>query len=253
MPDYPVAFLGAFESTVRDITAAYSIFPNHGILRPPYLIARVEDDAGHIIYQADHKEKRVVNPDSAWMVSDTMQQVMKTGTRPRLQVWGGRNPELARPARPMISSTHGLLVIPRPSPAASGWVWISPRRYVQGYGSALALPVWVDFMQNVPEKGYPAAPFEPPLALAKMRSARLLEGVQRANANTFSALTTRPCRVTEFPREPAVCIPNHHRPRQSTQRSRDTRRQPWPTFPDPFPEDPYRPPRRRLLIHLRPG
>jgi penicillin-binding protein 1A len=39
----------------------------------------------------------------------------------------------------------------------------------KGYGSALALPIWVDFMQNVPEKGYPAAPFQAPVPLTKVR------------------------------------------------------------------------------------
>ncbi|HEX8310535.1 MAG TPA: PBP1A family penicillin-binding protein [Chthoniobacteraceae bacterium] len=170
MPDYPVAFLGAFESTVKDITAAYSIFPNHGILRPPYLIARVEDDAGHVIYQAEQKEKRVVNPDAAWMVSDTLQQVMKTGTAAKAASMGWTKPGAGKTGT--TNDFFDAWFVGYSSTLTCGvWVGMDKPQTImsKGYGSALALPVWVDFMQNVPEKSYPAAPFEPPLALAKLR------------------------------------------------------------------------------------
>ena len=55
MPDYPVAFLGAFETNLRDLTAAYTVFPNAGAYRKPHLIASVENEKGETIYRADIK------------------------------------------------------------------------------------------------------------------------------------------------------------------------------------------------------
>jgi penicillin-binding protein 1A len=39
----------------------------------------------------------------------------------------------------------------------------------KGYGSALALPVWVEIMQHVPERKYPAGPFESPVPLVSVK------------------------------------------------------------------------------------
>jgi hypothetical protein len=39
----------------------------------------------------------------------------------------------------------------------------------KAYGSALALPIWVDFMNQVPERIYPAAAFTPPVPLYSVR------------------------------------------------------------------------------------
>jgi len=39
----------------------------------------------------------------------------------------------------------------------------------KGYGSALALPIWVDFMSQVPEKTYPTTNFEAPFQVTKVR------------------------------------------------------------------------------------
>jgi penicillin-binding protein 1A len=120
MPDYPVAFLGAFETTLRELTGAYSIFPNNGILKPVHLISRVEDDSGRILFQAEQTERRVLNPDSAWMVSTTLQDVMKSGTAAKAASLGWTKPGAGKTGRPTTSSTLGLWATRPPSRAASG-------------------------------------------------------------------------------------------------------------------------------------
>ena len=67
MPDLPVAFLGAFETTLKNLTAAYTIFPNHGVLRTPHLVTRVEDRAGKIVWEAAHEEKQLLDPETTWL------------------------------------------------------------------------------------------------------------------------------------------------------------------------------------------
>lgn len=170
MPDYPVATLGAFETTVRDITSAYTVFPNHGVLKPSYLIARVEDDAGHILYQAELTERRVLNPDTSWMVSATLQDIMKTGTASKSAALGWKKPGGGKTGT--TNDFFDAWFVGYSSTLTCGvWVGMDKPQTImpKGYGSALALPLWVDFMRNAPEKAYPAEPLPPPLAMVKVR------------------------------------------------------------------------------------
>jgi penicillin-binding protein 1A len=170
VPDYPVAFLGAFETTLKDITAAYTVFPNGGTYRPPYIISRVEDDKGQVLYSANHQERRVFSADSAWMTSSILQQVMKTGTAAKAGQLGWKKPGAGKTGT--TNDFHDAWFIGYTTSLTCG-VWVGmdkPQTIMEkGYGSALALPVWVDFMQRAPEKTYPARPFEPPITLVAAR------------------------------------------------------------------------------------
>jgi penicillin-binding protein 1A len=220
-------FSRRFESTVKEITAAYSIFPNHGVLRPPHLIARVEDEAGHIIYQAEQKEQRVVNPDSAWMVSDTLQQVMKTGTAAKAASMGWKKPGAGKTGT--TNDFFDAWFVGYTSTLTCGvWVGMDKPQTImaKGYGSALALPVWVDFMQSVPEKSYPAAPFDrrsrwPSCVFAQPRA-----GVRRLSASTSAMPTMRICRVLASLPGLVAYTRSLRLPRRSMRRSRLIRRQP---------------------------
>ena len=65
IPELPVVFLGGFETSVRDLTAAYTILPNLGTYRKSHLISLVEDRDGRVLYKPDQTENRVVSPSSA--------------------------------------------------------------------------------------------------------------------------------------------------------------------------------------------
>ena len=59
IPDLPAVFLGGFETTVRDLASAYTIFPNLGVYRPSFLISSIEDREGRVLWQAPRSEERV--------------------------------------------------------------------------------------------------------------------------------------------------------------------------------------------------
>jgi penicillin-binding protein 1A len=83
IPDLPAVFLGGFETTVRDLASAYTIFPNLGVYRPSFLISSIEDREGRVLWQAPAREERVLSADCAWLVSGILQHVMKSGTAAR--------------------------------------------------------------------------------------------------------------------------------------------------------------------------
>ncbi len=92
MEDLPASFLGAFETTLKDLTAAYTVFPNRGVLHPAHLIERIVDRDGHELWGAPQGTKRVLRPETAWMVSTLLQHVMKSGTASRSAAMGWKKP-----------------------------------------------------------------------------------------------------------------------------------------------------------------
>jgi penicillin-binding protein 1A len=170
MPDLPVAFLGAFETTLKDLTAAYTAFPNGGVQHSPHLISSVQDREGRTIYKAPQLEKRLLSPESAWMVSSILEQTMKTGTASKSSSMGWKKPGGGKTGT--TNDCFDAWFIGYTSSLTCG-VWVGmdqPQTILEkGYGSTLALPIWVDFMQQVPEKNYPAQRLDPPSSLVKAR------------------------------------------------------------------------------------
>jgi penicillin-binding protein 1A len=168
IPDLPVVFLGGFEATVKDLTAAYTVFPNLGIYRAPYLVSSVEDREGRVLWKAPQTEKRVLSSETAWMVSGVLQQVMKSGTAAKSGALGWKKNGGGKTGT--TNKFFDAWFVGYTSSLTCG-VWVGmdqPQTILEkGYGSALALPIWVDLMQQAPEKLYPAAPMEPPGLLTK--------------------------------------------------------------------------------------
>ncbi|HEX5175610.1 MAG TPA: PBP1A family penicillin-binding protein, partial [Chthoniobacteraceae bacterium] len=170
MPAFPVAFLGAFETTLRDLTAAYTIFPNLGVKRPTYLVARIEAPDGRVIYTAPQKDRQILSQEAAWMVSWILQNVMKTGTAAKAESLGWRKPAGGKTGT--TNDFYDAWFVGYTSSLTCG-VWVGmdePQTIMEkAYGSALALPIWVDFMNQASNNLYPAQPLQPPVPLYSVR------------------------------------------------------------------------------------
>ena len=64
-PRFPALCLGAFETSLKDITAAYTVFATGGVKLQPYIIDRVLDSSGNILYKSTRGRIPVVNPAAA--------------------------------------------------------------------------------------------------------------------------------------------------------------------------------------------
>src|ERR1041385_7887912 len=54
VPRGPAIYIGSFETNLRDLTAAYSVFPNAGLRKQSYIIERIDDQQQKPIYRAAH-------------------------------------------------------------------------------------------------------------------------------------------------------------------------------------------------------
>jgi penicillin-binding protein 1B len=84
----PALPLGVIEVTMRDLTTAYTAFPNLGEIVEPYLVTRVVDRHGKQLYQHEVKRKRVVDASSAYVMHTLLRGVVRRGTATRLKRYG---------------------------------------------------------------------------------------------------------------------------------------------------------------------
>lgn len=75
----PALSLGAADSTLLELAAAYSIFPNLGEAVTPHTIRSVVSDEGEALISASQRRK-VVSKESAYLITSMLQDVVRQGT-----------------------------------------------------------------------------------------------------------------------------------------------------------------------------
>jgi len=147
-PRFPAICLGAFETNLKDITSAYTVFPTGGVKLQPYLIDRVFDARGNALYKSTRGRIPVINPAAARMTTSLLEDVVTRGTAARAREFG-----LTGKAAGKTGTTNNYLdawfVGFDPSLTCGVWVGFDKPRPIKpgGYGGALALPIWVDIIE----------------------------------------------------------------------------------------------------------
>ncbi|HEX8279813.1 MAG TPA: transglycosylase domain-containing protein, partial [Chthoniobacterales bacterium] len=167
IPQSPAIYLGAFETNLKDLTAAYSVFPNAGVRKQAYIIERI-DDQNHVpIYRASHVSAPAIDPSAAWMTSQIMEQVMTRGTAASAKSLGFNLPAAGKTGTTNDYKDAWFMGY---TSALTCGVWVGfdrPQTIMsRGYGAALALPIWTQTMAKAAQR-YPARPFEPTMPLSR--------------------------------------------------------------------------------------
>jgi len=148
-PRYPAICLGAFETNLRDITSAYTAFATGGVKLQPYLIDRVFDARGNVLYKSTRGRISLINPAAARMTTSLLEDVVTRGTAARAREFG-----LTGKGAGKTGTTNNYLdawFIGFDSSLTCGvWVGFDKPRPIKpgGYGGALALPIWVDIVES---------------------------------------------------------------------------------------------------------
>jgi 1A family penicillin-binding protein len=160
----PVAslVLGTGDVTLLSLTAAYGVFANGGQLAEPFLIRRIEDRSGTVLFEREPHVERVISEATAYQITGMLADVVDRGTGA-----GARQGGFTRPAAGKTGTTNeyrdAWFVGYTPDLVAGAWVGFDrPRTIVPGgYASELAVPIWGAFMRTV-TAGTPARGFERP-------------------------------------------------------------------------------------------
>ncbi len=169
LPEQPSVYLGAFEAKLTDLTAAYTVFANGGVRRQSYIIERIDDAAGEMIYRAAHVQARVLDAGVAWEITDALRKAIERGTGASAKSLGFTKPAAGKTG---TTNEYRDAWFVGYTEALTCGVWVGldlPEKIAaRGYGSALALPIWANVMNEAPAARYPARPFAPPAPLQKV-------------------------------------------------------------------------------------
>src|SRR5437667_3841589 len=165
VPHGPAIYIGSFETDLKDLTAAYSIFPNAGLRKQAYIIERIDNQQHKPIYRSAHISTPALDPGAAWMTSRLMEEVLTQGTAASARSLGFKLPAAGKTGT--TNDYKDAWFVGYTNTLTCG-VWVGfdqPTTIIpHGYGAALALPVWVQVM-NKAAQHYPAEPLQPSMPL----------------------------------------------------------------------------------------
>jgi penicillin-binding protein 1A len=155
IPRGPAIYIGSFETNLKDLTAAYTVFPNAGVRKQAYVIERIDDPEHRPIYRAAHVSAPALDPSAAWMTSQLMEEVLRTGTAASASSLGFKLPAAGKTGT--TNDYKDAWFVGYTTTMTCG-VWVGFDQPVtiipHGYGAALALPVWVQVMNKSAQR-YP--------------------------------------------------------------------------------------------------
>lgn len=161
VPATPSSYLGSWDATPYKVASAYSLLPNGGVRYRPFLISSIRNRHGELIYSTPPLAVETASPSSSYAVSKILEQVTITGTANAVRRLG-----FDKPCAGKTGTTNDFqdawFAGYTSSLTCAVWCGMDdPKRTVQGgYGSTLALPIWVEVMKTADRLGYKSNPFQ---------------------------------------------------------------------------------------------
>jgi penicillin-binding protein 1A len=143
--------LGASGLTPLELTAAYSVFASQGVRYEPGAVKWVEDPDGRVLEKHVPVGERVMSEQRAFVMTTMLQGVVQRGTAKHAKALG-------RPVAGKTGTTNDFVdawfVGYSPNLVAGVWVGIDDQQSLgdQETGARAALPIWMEFMQQVLER-----------------------------------------------------------------------------------------------------
>ena len=166
-PPYLTLALGAGSVTPLQMATAYSVFANGGYLIKPYLISYIADSDGKVLSQARPEKAgnegiRVIDARNAFIMTTMLKDVVRGGTAARANSLG--RSDLAGKTGTTNDSVDAWFAGYQPQLVGVAWLGFDQPKNMGGHetGSGLALPVWINYMQQalagVPVEERPVPP-----------------------------------------------------------------------------------------------
>jgi penicillin-binding protein 1B len=146
LPLVPALALGVAETSLLELTAAYSVFANGGIRRPPALVVGVVSGTGETLYADPLTEERVLAPGVAYLVTHLLERVVDTGTA-RSARDAGITGAAAGKTGTTDDTRDAWFIGFTPAMVAGVWVGRDGGGATGLTGAQGALPIWIDFIR----------------------------------------------------------------------------------------------------------
>lgn len=149
IPKQPSICLGAADLTVWEMTAAYATFANKGLYAKPYVIKKIEDKNGRVIYRALPEEHQALPPNVNYVMLDMLKYNLRgaPGINKLKSEVGGKTGTTN-------DYTDGWFMGVTPRLVVGTWVggedrWIRFLSLAEGQGARMARPIFADFLQRL--------------------------------------------------------------------------------------------------------
>ena len=143
----PAVALGAYEITPIEAAGAYTIFSNQGSYVQPSFLNLVRTQDGQVIYKNQIEQKQVLDPRVAYLMTNLMEEVLRSGTAAAVRARGFTVPAAGKTGTShdgwFAGFTSKLLCVV--------WVGFDDKRELNLEGAKSALPVWAEFMKRAHE------------------------------------------------------------------------------------------------------
>ncbi|HJW14950.1 MAG TPA: penicillin-binding transpeptidase domain-containing protein, partial [Thermoanaerobaculia bacterium] len=161
---YPSLALGAFEVTLEEMTAAYSVFANQGLAFTPYTLDRVADANGDVLERTHPEAREVASPQACFQLLQMLKGVTQRGTGAAAAKLGLN---IAGKTGTTSDFTDAWFVGMTPRYTIGVWIGNDMKTVSIGpgmEGAKVALPVWMRILEKMKATGKidPKADFDAP-------------------------------------------------------------------------------------------
>jgi penicillin-binding protein 1A len=165
--------LGTGSVTPLQMAGAYSVFANGGFQITPYLIQKVVDGRGALLFEAKpvavaQEADRVLDARNAFVTSSLLHEVTVSGTAAAAQKLG--RTDLAGKTGTSSDAVDGWFAGFSGPVTGVAWMGYDEPQSLGGreFGATLALPIWIDFMATA-LKGKPPSLMAQPSGVSQVQ------------------------------------------------------------------------------------
>ncbi len=147
MPADLTLALGSLSLSPLDLALCYNVFASNGMKVKPIAIKYITDSKGRVLESNEPEAEEVISPQTAFLITSMMEDVVKNGT-------GWRAKALGRPVAGKTGTTNeykdAWFVGYTPDLVSAVWVGFDDMKSLgpQETGARAASPIWVSFMKD---------------------------------------------------------------------------------------------------------
>lgn len=144
--EVPSIALGALDSNLLRLTAAYGALANGGVYIQPRLFTAAIDGAGDRLASSDIVEERVADEDASFVLTNILRGVLDRGTGTKARSKGFTRPAAGKTGT-SDNARDAWFVGYTPTLVAGVWLGYDDNSPITITGGAAAAPIWGDFMR----------------------------------------------------------------------------------------------------------
>lgn len=180
--------------TVQQMTSAYTVFPNQGVWRQSYLISKVTDASGKVLFQFRPQVNRVFSPQTAYIITNILHDVVFNPTGTAYYGVGLQFPgyNISGKTGTTDSLKDGWFVGYTPKYTMGIWMGYDRHQTIANANYNLKFKIWDEIMKSVLAKDPPKTPFPEPQGIVRVnickKSGELPTNLCKADHDVYSEL-----------------------------------------------------------------